>query len=85
MCLQTKSYHLSKELDCTTLCNLFIVMLNIYICVILIGLLLYTGKFLCLCTGININLIHFFVCMDECVCVFVSVLCFVLNSNLLKK
>ena len=32
---------------------------------------------LCLCTGININLIHFFfVCMDECVCVFVSVFCF---------
>ena len=31
MCLQTKSYHLSKELDCTTLCNSFIVMLkNIY-------------------------------------------------------
>ena len=27
-----KSYHLSKELDCTTLCNSFIVMLKIYIC-----------------------------------------------------
>ena len=31
-------------------------------------------KLLCVCTCININLIHFlFVCMDECICVFVSV------------
>ena len=43
MCLQTKSYHLSKELDCTTLCNSFIVMLKIYIYVILICLLLFSA------------------------------------------
>ena len=44
MCLQTKSYHLSKELDCTTLCNSFIVMLiYIYIYVILICLLLFSA------------------------------------------
>ena len=43
MCLQTKSYHLSKELDCTTLFNSFIVMLYIYIYVILICLLLFSA------------------------------------------
>ena len=39
---------------------------------------LYTGKLLCLCTGININLIHFF-CLSACVSVYVCLLvCFVL-------
>ena len=43
MCLQTKSYHLSKELDCTTLCNSFIVMFKKYIYGILICLLLLSA------------------------------------------
>ena len=43
MCLQTKSSHLSKELDCTTLCNSFFVLfINIYY-VILICVLLFTA------------------------------------------
>ena len=47
MCLQTKSSHLSKELDCTTLCNLLIVLFNIYaslICLLLFSALLGSGN-----------------------------------------
>ena len=65
MCLQTKSYHLSKELDCTTLCNSFIVMFKyIYIYVILICLLLFSaligsGELCILC------LMHLLVCLGN--------------------
>ena len=46
MCLQTKSSHFSKERDCTTLCNSFIVLFEIYIYIyiILIYFLLFSAS-----------------------------------------